>query len=320
MLDRMRRDLPSLTESLGLHPLPERLRQAKMALAGADDVPKSRFDYTSLSILAPRLSIPLWRGRFKYPRRVILTNLFNHRQTPIEDGWSVRRTQIEDFRGRKLTYDSHNGTDLSIPRGTTMVAPAAGKVAKIFTEFNRGGLKLVLDHGEGLLTCSAHLARVLVDEGDLVQLGQPVAITGYSGLDGAATFPWGIPHVHFNVWLDGTPVDPFPRRGQASLWVNDEPTPAPESAPAADYLAPRFDAARVDAVIDSCKTEPVRMRLRGLEDLATRGLHLVTERNYYPTRFTDRGPVYETQHARRPRLHLPFSEADVDGADFFDEL
>ena len=316
----MRRQLPSLTESLGLHPLPERLRQARVALAGAEDVPKSRFDLTSLSILAPRLAVPLWRGRFKYPRRVVLTNLFNHRQTPIEDGWSVRRTQTRDFRGRDLTYDSHNGTDLSIPRGTTVVAPAAGKVARIFAEFNRGGLKLMLDHGEGLTTCSAHLARVLVSEGDLIRLGQPVAVSGYSGLDGLATFPWGIPHVHFNVWLDGVPVDPFPAPGEESLWVDGTPTPAPTTAPAEGDEAALFDEAALDRTIRTCKTPGVRGHLLDIPDAAQRGLHLVCERNYYPTRFPERGPVYADVHPRRPRLYMPVSEVDVDGADFFDEL
>lgn len=311
---------PSLTEAMGLHPLPERLRQAKVALAGADDLPKSRFDLTSLSILAPRLGIPLWRGRWAIPRQVVLTNLFNHAQTPIEEGWSVRRRQMQDFRGRQLTYDSHNGTDLSIPRGTTVVSPAAGRVVRVFSEFNRGGLKLVIDHGDGLLTCSAHLARALVSEGETVALGQPVAISGYSGLDGAATFPFGIPHVHFNTWLNGEPVDPFARDAEASLWVGDAPTPAPATPVPGEYVPPRFDEARVDAVIASCRTPAVKAKLQGLADPVERGLTLVSERNYYPTRFEDRGPIYAEAHPRAPKIHLPFSADVVDGAVFFDDL
>ena len=132
--------LPSLIESLGLRPWRERFRQAAIAPCGAEDVPPSRFDVTSLRLLRPRLAYPLWRGRWVVPRKVFLTNLFNHRQTPVEDGWSVRRTQVEDFRGGQLTYDSHNGTDLSVPRGTLAVAPATARVARVYGEFNRGGL------------------------------------------------------------------------------------------------------------------------------------------------------------------------------------
>ena len=42
---------PSLIESMGLHPLRERLRQAAVALRGAEDVPPSRFDRTGLALL-----------------------------------------------------------------------------------------------------------------------------------------------------------------------------------------------------------------------------------------------------------------------------
>ncbi len=221
---------PSLIESLGLRPWRERFRQAAIALRGAEDVPPSRFDASSLRMLNPRLAYPLWLRRWAVPRKVILTNLFNHRQTPVEAGWSVRRTQTEDFRGGNLTYDSHNGTDLSVPRGTLAVAPAAARVARVYAEFNRGGLKVVLDHGGGLLTCSVHLARSLVEEGDRLEPGQPYALTGYSGLDGFASFPHGVPHIHFNVWLDGEPVDPFPMPGETSLWHGGVPKPVPVEA------------------------------------------------------------------------------------------
>ncbi len=312
--------LPSLAQSMGLHPWRLRLGQARNGLAGMPHVPGSKFDLSSLALLSPRLAFPLWLGRFETPRRVVLTCLFNHRQTPIEEGWSVRKRQVDDFRGRNLTYDSHNGTDLSVPRGTTMVAPAAGRVARIFSEFNRGGLKLVIDHGEGLLTCTAHLARTLVKEGDLLQVGQPVAITGYSGLDGFATFPFGIPHVHFNVWLNGVPVDPFAKGPEASLWMQDYPTPAPMNAAALKYEAPAFDEPIVNRVIAGCKIPELVTELSAIQDIAQRGLRLISERNYYPTRFTDQTGIYCEAFERGPRLYMPFSTADVDGADLFDEV
>ena len=57
-------------------------------------------------------------------------------------------------------------------------------------------------------------ARALVRPGDRVGRGETIAISGYSGLDGVVTFPWGTPHVHFNVWLDGLYVDPFAAPGE----------------------------------------------------------------------------------------------------------
>jgi murein DD-endopeptidase MepM/ murein hydrolase activator NlpD len=311
--------MPSLVESLGLRPFGERLRQAKVALRGAEDVPPSKMGLSSLRLLSPRLALPLWAGRFVIPRRAIITNLFNHTQTPVEDGWSVRRTQVRDFRGGRLTYDSHNGTDFAIPRGTTVVSPAPARVARIDHEFNRGGLKVMLDHGDGLCTCTAHLARTLVVEGDVLQRGQPFAISGYSGLDGLASFPFGIPHIHFNTWLDGEPVDPFAADPGQSLWIGGTPTP-PTGADTDRYEPAEYDAEAIDEAIARCRTPSVRQRLAALPTLEARAHHLIWERNYYPTRFPLRSSPYTRTHPRRPRLTLPFLARDFDGIAFSDEL
>ncbi len=315
------RRMPSIVESLGLRPVGERARQAMIALYGAEDVPPSKMGLSSLRLLSPRLALPLWAGWFVVPRRAVITNLFNHTQTPTSEGWSVRKTQVRDFRARTLTYDSHNGTDFAIPRGTTVVSPAPARVARIDVEFNRGGLKVMLDHGEGLATCSAHLARALVREGDVLERGQPFAISGYSGLDGLASFPFGIPHVHFNTWLDGEPVDPFAADPAESLWLGGMPEPSIGPLDAADtYAPPEYDERAVDAMIAACPTEDVRRRLYALPTLEDRASHLVWERNYYPTRFPVPGCVYRRAHPRRPRLSMPFRASDFDGAVFADDL
>ncbi|MDJ0786686.1 MAG: M23 family metallopeptidase [Myxococcota bacterium] len=313
---------PGLAEAMGLLPLSERLRQARVALRGEEDVPPSQYDLSSLGQLRPRIGVPLWLGRVVVPRRAIVTNLFNHRQTPIEAGWSVKRTQVLDFRGRGLTYDSHNGTDFSIPLGTPVVAAAAGEVVRVVSEFNRGGLKVFLDHGEGLMTNCAHLARALVVEGQRVARGEIIAVSGYSGLDGFVTFPFGTPHVHFNTWLDGEPVDPFPSGTDASLWnAGDAPAPAPADAVGEELEAPsQYDPERVDALVAACRTGRRREALEALEPLGRRAAHTIIESNYYPTRFRERTNPYTATHARRPRLDLPFRCEDFDGVVFADDL
>ena len=205
-------------ETIALHPFSLRMQHAKVALLGEEDVPASRYNLSSLKQLRPYIAIPLWLGKQKVSGKVIITNCFNHLQTPIELGWSVKVTQVRDFRGKKLTYDSHNGTDFAVPIGTTLLAAAPGKIVHIQSEFNRGGLKIFVDHGQGLMTCCAHLARQLVTVGQIVERGQAIAITGYSGLDSLVTFPFGTPHVHFNTWLNGEPVDPFPYANEPALW------------------------------------------------------------------------------------------------------
>ncbi len=308
-------------EGLGLHPFAERWAQAKIALRGQEDVPPSRFDRTSLSQLRPRIAWPLWRGRFRVPRRAIVTNLFNHRQTPIELGWSVRKTQVLDFRGRELSYDSHNGTDFAIPVGTPVLAAAPGEVVRVVSEFNRGGLKVFIDHGNGLMTTSAHLARALVREGQTVARGEPIALSGYSGLDALVTFPLGAPHVHFNTWLDGEPVDPFPHEGQASLWrAGDLPEPLREPVAGERFAPSCYAKDGVAAAIAACKTASSREALAAVEPLAARAGRLLVEMNYYPTRFSERPLVYEQRHERAPRLDLPFPADAFDGIVFADDL
>jgi murein DD-endopeptidase MepM/ murein hydrolase activator NlpD len=311
-------DRPGLAESMGLLPVRLRWRQALIALRGQPDVPPSKFDLSSLAMLRPRIGMRLWRGRPWIERRVLLTNLFNHRQTPTELGWSVKRTQVEDFRGRGMTYDSHNGTDLSIPLGTTVLTAAAGEVVQVISEFHRGGLKVFVDHGAGLMTCYAHLARALVRPGDRVERGAPIAISGYSGLDGFVTFPFGVPHVHFNTWLNGVPVDPFARQGEVSLWRTG--TPRPPDGQGTDGFEPsRYDEQAVLAAIDACPTESLREELRAIESPYRQGGLTVIEMIYYPTRFPVRVNVYGQEFPRAPRLDLPFLAAEFDGTVFVDE-
>ncbi len=306
------------SEVLGLSPFGLRMRQAWFALRGEADVPGSRFGLSSLQQLRPRIAPRMWFGRAFVPRTVLITNLFNHRQTPIAAGWSVRRTQVEDFRGRGLSYDSHNGTDFSIPVGTRVHTAAAGEVVRVVSEFNRGGLKVFIDHGGGLITTYAHLARAHVAEGDHLHRGQLIAHSGYSGLDGLVTFPFGVPHVHMNVWLNSEPVDPFAHGDSASLWHGG--LPAAPTGSEAGFEGDAWDDGGVCDAIAACKSAPLRERLQATEPLGRRAAHTIIERNYYPTRFASRPPLQSTEHPRVPRLDLPFSGEDFDSVVFVDEL
>lgn len=312
-------------EILGLHPLPLRARQAWFAIRGDADVPPSRADLSSLAQLRPRLAIPLWRGRAPVPRRVVITNLFNHTPTPIEDGWSVRRTQMRDFRGRTLTYDSHNGTDFAIPVGTPVLAAAPGEVVHVVSELHRGGLKIFVDHGEGLMTTYAHLARALVRVGDRVQRTDPIALSGYSGLDGVVTFPFGVPHVHFNVWLDAVPVDPFAHPvahgdDACSMWRGGDLPRAPAAnEPAEGFTPSEYDDAALEAAIAACNDPSTRAQLRAVASRSHRAARTVIASCYYPTRFARRVSPYRGVHARRPVLTLPFPAERFDGVVFVDD-
>jgi murein DD-endopeptidase len=330
-----------LVEALGLRPLGLAARQAALAVRGDATTPGSRFDLTSLRQLRPRYAVPLWLGARPSGRLVPLTNLFNYRQPDPAGGWSVRVTDVLDFRGGRNTYDSHNGTDLAIPPGTRVVAAAPAVVLRVSSEFHRGGRKIVLDHGRGLVTTYNHLARPLVAPGERVRRGQTIALSGYSGLDALVGFPWTPPHVHFNVWLDGRYVDPFapsaavlaracgpgaPREGDDAstpLWRGgNAPVPASAADERGDELEPtRLRAGAIDALLDAClhpgSAAEIRHAATDVERAGAALLHLC----YFPTRFdaTRLGrdfSLYDARHAREARLDLPFSREDYDGVCF----
>jgi murein DD-endopeptidase MepM/ murein hydrolase activator NlpD len=85
----------------------------------------------------------------------------------------------------------HAGTDFLSPAGTRIKAPNAGRVM-IARELFFSGNTVVIDHGLGLFSLLAHLSRIDVHEGDLVERG---ALVGLVGATGRVTGP----HLHWAV-------------------------------------------------------------------------------------------------------------------------
>ncbi len=317
----------SLIEAMGLLPAKRAWREAKLAVLGDGSTPKSRFGLSTLRIFHPRYAVALWAGQKPEGRLVPIVNLYNYRRPPPELGWSVRVTDVRDFRGGKNTYDSHNGTDFAIPPGTDVVAAAPGRVIRVSSEFHRGGRKVLLDHGRGLVTSYNHLARPLVAPGAFVKRGERIALSGYSGIDAVLGFPWVPPHVHFNVWLNGRYVDPFTPadRAEPSLFrAPNAPTPArADERDDASYEPTEWDERAIDAVIAACRHEEMAGEIAGAPTLEQRAAAALLGLNYFPTRF-DRAALgegfslYRRAFAREPRLDLPFSYEDYDGVIFLD--
>jgi murein DD-endopeptidase MepM/ murein hydrolase activator NlpD len=95
----------------------------------------------------------------------------------------------------------HEGIDLAVPVGTPVVAAAAGTVI-VAGWFGGYGNLVVVDHGNGFATAYGHNTSVTVGVGQLVAQGQLIS---YSGSTGHSTGP----HVHFEVRVNGTAVDPL---------------------------------------------------------------------------------------------------------------
>ena len=104
------------------------------------------------------------------------------------------------------------------------------------------------------------------------------------------------------------------------MWIDGQPQPIPPDCREAEYEPSRYDEDAIDEIITSCKTPRIRAWLNGLEPLEKKGAYTICEMNYYPTRFNKRQSPYAKEYARTPRLYMPFSKDDFDGAVFVDEL
>jgi murein DD-endopeptidase MepM/ murein hydrolase activator NlpD len=121
--------------------------------------------------------------------------------TPSAAGliWPVSGPITSPFGMRWGTL--HPGIDIGVPTGTPIHAAAAGTVVYCGWEEGYGNL-VVIDHHNGLATAYGHQSRVAVSCGQNVAQGD---VIGYSGCTGFCTGP----HVHFEVRVNGTPVDPL---------------------------------------------------------------------------------------------------------------
>lgn len=120
--------------------------------------------------------------------------------------WPVNGRLLSRYGEREDPFSGegamHTGVDISASMGTPVHAAADGIVA--FSEFFSGyGRMVIIDHGGGMTTRYAHLSKFEVVTGQEIRRGD---ILGYSGASGRVTSP----HLHFEVRLGGSPVNPYP--------------------------------------------------------------------------------------------------------------
>ncbi|MGQ9901513.1 MAG: murein hydrolase activator EnvC family protein [Fimbriimonadales bacterium] len=125
-----------------------------------------------------------WSGRFVRPVEGQLTSGFGMRVHPI-------------FKVRKM----HTGIDIAAPAGTPIRAADGGVVVE--AGYIRGyGYTVIIDHGGGVATLYAHSSALLVAAGQEVTRGQIIARVGSTGYSTG-------PHLHFEVRVNGEPVNPL---------------------------------------------------------------------------------------------------------------
>jgi murein DD-endopeptidase MepM/ murein hydrolase activator NlpD len=152
--------------------------------------------HKTFSQISPELE---WSGRFVPPVNA-----------PVSDFFGTRRV----FNGQ--TKSVHQGLDYRVPADTPVSAINGGTVILAQPLYFEGNC-VVLDHGQGLLTLYLHLSEIKVKEGEHVDRGQQI---GLSGATGRATGP----HLHIAVRWQGVYLDPA-----ALLALPLPETPVPHS-------------------------------------------------------------------------------------------
>lgn len=132
----------------------------------------------------------------------------------VERGTKIPPTYIKPLSGGRLSSNFgkrsrptrgastyHRGVDWATPVGTAVMASSAGTVAK--AGWGSGyGYVVYINHGDGRQTRYGHLSKVLVKEGQKISQGQKIALSGNTGISSG-------PHVHFEILINGSQVNPL---------------------------------------------------------------------------------------------------------------
>ncbi len=113
---------------------------------------------------------------------------------PVTSPFGMRNHPIQKVR--KI----HEGVDISSSKGDPIFAAASGVVE--FAGYSNGyGYNVKIDHQNGFRTIYGHSSKLLVKKGDIINKGQKIALVGSTGNSTG-------PHLHFEIRIGNTPVDP----------------------------------------------------------------------------------------------------------------
>jgi len=110
-------------------------------------------------------------------------------------------------------YRKHSGHDIATPTGALIIAANDGIVTKATYSYSYGNM-IIINHGGGVSTVYAHGSELLAKVGDSVKRGDVIMKAGSTG--------WSTgPHLHFEIRVNGTTIDPYPYITSKTL-TNDE--------------------------------------------------------------------------------------------------
>ena len=99
--------------------------------------------------------------------------------------------------------ENHFAVDISADVGTPVKSILDGKI--LFSEWSVDtGHVIIIDHGDNIISVYKHNSKLLKEQNDYVQAGEVIAYSGNQGNLSSG------PHLHFELWKNGTPIDPEP--------------------------------------------------------------------------------------------------------------
>ena len=129
--------------------------------------------------------------------------------------WPVEGRLADGFAHRTDPFSGegafHKGVDITAPTGTTVRTTADGIVVQAEMVAGGYGRLVIVDHGGGLQTYYAHLSKISVHAGQELHRGEVVGQVGSSGRTTA-------PHLHYEVHVGGTPVNPYRYLANATVF------------------------------------------------------------------------------------------------------
>ena len=286
----------------------------------------SRFaaDTTVAGFARPDLSWPAYAGLAPTDGLAPIYHFFD--RTSGGQGFSgkITRGAARDYRGGRLTYDEHDGTDFVCPAGSLVVAAAPGVLVAVRDRFLRGGLTACVDHG-GVVTQYTHLAKVTAQLGQPLTRGEPLGLSGHAGFDMILGFPWVPPHVHFMAWVLGQPVDPYLQPHEdahAATWhARNDPLPA--TGPLQDDPSPlsiadiHVNIAAIERVTRLCKDPAIAQEIETAPHDAARAALLEDSLHHDRHAWPEDARRIQLRHhgvRDRVRLTLPLSASEYRGA------
>jgi murein DD-endopeptidase MepM/ murein hydrolase activator NlpD len=114
---------------------------------------------------------------------------------PVSGVVTTHYNDVGVFQGR-----NHWGIDIAAQKGEVIQAAGSGVVLLADWTPDFGNM-IILSHGMGFFSYYGHIMKALVEQGTRIKKGDPIALVGSSGISSA-------PHLHFEIWRDGKPVNP----------------------------------------------------------------------------------------------------------------